>query len=73
MSIERRRKSDPPAGRLTLEFVLDQIRKMGKEDGLLDHEANILNILDSLAVIGVDGAQDLYMKTIIGKSKKHIP
>ena len=41
-------------------LLLDQLYKMWQEDGHYDGEITILDILDDLATLGVDGASEMY-------------
>jgi hypothetical protein len=55
---------------MKLKTVLRRLEQMAKEDEELNLEANLYNILDYLAVIGVPGASELYMEEIKHNAEK---
>lgn len=50
---------------MTLRTLLDEIHKMALEDGELDDEVIVEDILDYCALAGVDGASEAYANTVI--------
>jgi len=56
---------------MTWKKLLDELKNLAKEDGALNEEVNILDLLDNAATVGLKGASDTYFDIIRRSSKKH--
>jgi hypothetical protein len=55
---------------MTLSETLVEVRQLAIKDGLMDQPVNMLDLLDYLASIGIEDAQDLYMKLLTQDKRK---
>ena len=55
---------------MTGKQILEQLATEMDSDGLLDSEVHLIDLLDYLAIIGVDGAADAYQVNILHMKSK---
>ena len=49
---------------MTAKEALETLKEMFDEDGSLDDELHLLDILDYMGVIGIPGASEMYFKAL---------
>jgi hypothetical protein len=56
---------------MTSKEMLDELKRMYKEDGDLNEEACILDLLDYLGIMGVPGGSDCYFYMLRKTTEEH--
>lgn len=50
---------------MTLQRLLDDLERLGREDAILEEDIDLETLMDYCAIIGLDGAKDIYFKLIL--------